>query len=381
MKKILTLFLLVILLTSCGDKVDDKGLYIEGKNIRMNKITKSFYDEEGYDIDGYNKYGFNRNGYDKQGYNSLGYDKNGINRRGFDENGVYHNKYRFDKMLEEKGLSFEEAKEYMVKRYSLKNTYMYSAGKSEFETTKEYMIRLQKDQKKYLNFLIDSYFIYDAGRMNIEYNADTQEMIFTVYSYEDIETVKESDGKTERKVKHFSIPFKSKEEYRLKMSVEEARDFDKSKVKIRMIVSPLYEAIAGDTKVINEYGAQEKTERNIDYDRKTDDYRSIIGYRIYDDKKVYYEQMMDINMREAFIKYAETLIDTKAVQQQYYPARIYKKDDKIHFIKEEYIRNSFKNKFIRYIYDLKTKKIVKDRKLENYTSFDIRREYKNWQKF
>ena len=112
MKKILTLFLLVILLTSCGDKVDDKGFYIEGKNIRMNKITKSFYDEEGYDIDGYNKYGFNRNGYDKQGYNSLGYDKNGINRRGFDENGVYHNKYRFDKMLEEKGLSFEEAKEY-----------------------------------------------------------------------------------------------------------------------------------------------------------------------------------------------------------------------------------------------------------------------------
>lgn len=381
MKKILISLFLLVFLTSCMDKVDERGFYIEGKNIGINKMTKSIYDNEGYDINGYNKYGFDKTGYDKKGYNSLGFDKNGINKKGYDKDGNYHNKYKFDRMLEEKSFGFDSAKEYMVKRFSLKNTYMYSAGKGEFETTKDYNSRLQSDQRKYLNTLMDSYFIYDAGKMDIEYNADTQEMVFTVYSYEDTENVKENDGKIERKVKHFSIPFEEKEEFRLKMNVEEAKEFDRSKVKIKMIISPLYEAIAGDTKTLNEYGMREKQERNIDYDRRTDDYRSIVGYRIYDDNKTYYEKTLDINMREAFIKYAETLIDEKDIKQQYYPARIYKKDDKIHFIKEEYVRNSFRNKFIRYVYDLKTKKITKDRKLENYTSFDIRKEYKNWQKF
>ncbi len=380
MKKFLISFLLLVFLTACGDKTDERGFYITGKNTGMNKITNSMYDEEGYNIDGYNKYGFNKDGYDKKGYNSLGFDKNGINKRGYDKEGIYHNEYRFNKMMEESSLNFETAKEYMVKRYSLKNTYMYSAGKSEFETTKEYIHRLENDQKKYLNFLIDSYFIYDDGKMNIEYNADTEEMVFTVFSYEDVETVKNSDGKIERKVKHFSIPFKKKEEYRLKMNVEEARDFDKSKIRIKMIISPLYEAIIGDTRDIKEYGPQEKAERNIDYDRRTDDYRSIIGYRIFDDNKVYYESMMDIKMREAFLKYAETLIDAKNIQQRY-SARVYKKDNRLHFVKEEYIRNSYKNKFIRYSYDLKNKQITRDRKLENYTSFDVRREYKSWEKF
>ena len=87
------------------------------------------------------------------------------------------------------------------------------------------------------------------------------------------------------------------------MNIEEAKEFDKNKVKIRMIVSPLYEAIARTIKVINEYGVQEKKERNIDYDKRTEDYRNIIGYRIYDDKKVYFESMMDMELREAFTKY------------------------------------------------------------------------------
>ena len=211
-------------------------------------------------------------------------------------------------MMTEDGIDYQTAKEYMAKRYSLKNTYMYSAGKGEFETTKEYMKRLQSDQKKYLNYLVDSYFMYDDGRMNIEYNADTQEMIFTVYSYEEGENVTESDGKIERKIRHFSLPFKDKEEFKLKMSVEEAKNFDKNKVKIKMILSPTYEAILGDTRFMKEYGAKEKEERNIDYDRKTDDYRSIIGYRIYDDNRIYYENMMDIKMREGFMKMLKLLL-------------------------------------------------------------------------
>ena len=92
-----------------------------------------------------------------------------------------------------------------------------------------------------------------------------------------------------------------------------------------MTLSPTYEAILGDTRFIKEYGQKEKEEKNIDYDRKTDDYRSIIGYQTYDDSRVYYENMMDIKMREAFMKYAETLIDARNVQQRY-PARVYIKN-------------------------------------------------------
>lgn len=379
MKKFLISFFLTFILVSCGDKVDERGFYIEGKNIGFNKLTESFYDKDGYNIEGYNKYGFNRDGYDKKGFNSLGYDKNGINKRGYDENGVYQNKYMFDRMMTEESIDFEKAKEYMAKRYSLKNTYMYSAGKGEFETTQEYTERLKRDQKKYLEYLTDSYFMYDDGHLDIEYNADSGEMVFTVYSYEDSELIN-VDGKLEKKVRHFSLPFKQKEEFKMKMSVEEAMNFDKSKVKIKMILSPTYEAILGDTRFIKEYGQREKEERNIDYDRKTDDYRSIIGYRIYDEEKIYYESMMDIRMREAFMKYAETLIDARNVQQRY-PARVYKKDGKLHFVREEYVRNSYKNRFIRYIYDFETKKITKDKKLENYTNFDVKKLYKGSERF
>lgn len=380
MKKIWISFFMTFLLASCMNKVDERGFYLDGKHAGLNKITKNIYDKEGYDIKGYNKYGFDRSGYDKMGFNSLGYDKNGINRRGYDENGVYHNEYLFNRMMTEEGIGYQKAKEYMAKRYSLKNTYIYSAGKGEFETTKEYMKRLEADQKKYLNYLVDSYFMYDDGRMDIKYNADTQEMIFTVYSYEESENITGSDGKIERKIRHFSLPFKSREEYRLKMTVEEAKNFDKSKIKIKMILSPTYEAILGDTRFIKEYGLKEKEERNIDYDRKTDDYRSIIGYRIYDDSRVYYENMMDIKMREGFMKYAETLIDARNVQQRY-PARVYIKNGNLHFVREEYVENSYKNRFIRYVYDFKTKKITKDRKLENYTSFEVKKLYRGCERF
>lgn len=380
MKKVLISFFLAFFIVSCGDRLDERGFYLTGKNMGINKITNTIYDEQGYDIKGYNKYGFDKNGYDSKGFDVEGFDVNGINKRGFDRQGNYQNEYMFNRMMTEKSIDYQTAKEYMARKYSLKNTYMYSAGKGEFETTKEYKIRLQKDQKKYLEYLVDSYFMYDDGKMDIQYNADSQEMIFTIYSYEDSETITTSDGKLERKIRHFSIPFKSKEEFKLKMTVDEAKNFNKDKVKIKMILSPTYEAILGDTRFIKEYGVKEKEERNIDYDRKTDDYRSIIGYRIYDDNKIYYENMMDIKMRDAFMKYAETLIDSRSVQQRY-PARVYMKNDKLHFVREDYVRNSYKNKFIRYVYDFKTKTITKDKKLENYTSYEIKKLYKDWERF
>ena len=379
MKKIITALLFILLLTACNSKTDNRGFYIEGNKAGINKITNTLYDEKGFDINGYDQNGFDVNGYDKKGFNKDGFDINGINKRGFDTNGKFHDKYIFEKRMKEKPVDYEKAKELMAKRYSLKNTYMYSAGKGEFETTKEYINRLYREQKNYLEFLADSYFIYDNGHMDINYNADLQEMTFTVFSFEDVDMIN-VDGKIEKRVRHFSLPFKKKEEFKLKMGIEEARNFDKSKIKIRMIISPMYEAILGDTRVLAEYGDKEKKERNITYDRKIDDYRSIIGYKIYDENKTYYDSMMDIKIREAFIKYAETLIESGNVQQRY-PARAYIKNDKLHFVREEYIKNSFKNKFTRYTYDFKTKKIIRDKKIENYTSYDVRKEYKDWKKF
>lgn len=58
----------------------------------IHRVTKTNYDEEGYDINGYNKSGFNkenydRKGYDKTGYNKAGYDKEGYNKTGYNKSG------------------------------------------------------------------------------------------------------------------------------------------------------------------------------------------------------------------------------------------------------------------------------------------------------
>ncbi len=48
---------------------------------------ETWYDPEGFDIDGYDREGYDRDGFDKEGYNRYGYDIDGFDRSGFDSLG------------------------------------------------------------------------------------------------------------------------------------------------------------------------------------------------------------------------------------------------------------------------------------------------------
>lgn len=179
MKKIL-LSLLIVNILGCGDKIDSKGFYIEGKNIGLHKETKSKYDKDGYDKNGYNVEGFNKNG-----YNAKGFDKDGIDKNGFDENKVFQRKIYQRKILKESypdiidsypeekisPIFFGGIEEIAFQRFKDENI----PQKKEFEKTIEYEKRLEKyiDEKKesikkfregMYTFLYSTYAEYDADR-------------------------------------------------------------------------------------------------------------------------------------------------------------------------------------------------------------------------
>ena len=58
MKKIIGIFFLLMVMSACGAKTDERGFYIEGKNIGKHKETNTLYDSEGYDKDGFNLEGY-----------------------------------------------------------------------------------------------------------------------------------------------------------------------------------------------------------------------------------------------------------------------------------------------------------------------------------
>lgn len=116
MKKYLFLLISFIILFGCS-KVDERGFYIDGKNKNLHKITKTEYNEKGYNIEEYNKrgfdeegyykncfnlYGFNKEGihektntkYNEEGFNLLGYNENGYDKKGYNTEGF--NKKGFD---------------------------------------------------------------------------------------------------------------------------------------------------------------------------------------------------------------------------------------------------------------------------------------------
>ena len=64
----------------------------KGRNIK----THSIYDEDGYDIFGWNAEEINKEThekYDKDGFDMLGYDRDGFDRDGLNENGFNRNGY------------------------------------------------------------------------------------------------------------------------------------------------------------------------------------------------------------------------------------------------------------------------------------------------
>lgn len=83
MKRIFVLLVLVFYMVGCGDKVDEKGFYIEGSKIGINKETGTEFDTSGFDKTGYNEYGFDKEGYNRKGFDKYHYDKDGYNEYGF----------------------------------------------------------------------------------------------------------------------------------------------------------------------------------------------------------------------------------------------------------------------------------------------------------
>lgn len=92
-----------------GTRYDENGYDISGFNQKgIHKTTKTRYNTNGFDKNAihikthtkYDELGYDKNGYDKNGYNRLGYDKDGYNKLGYDKNGydrTGYNKLGYDK--------------------------------------------------------------------------------------------------------------------------------------------------------------------------------------------------------------------------------------------------------------------------------------------
>ncbi len=93
-----------IFLFGCGPKIDENGFFIEGNNIGIHKETKTKYDKDGFNINGWDKNGYNKitkdkfniDGWNIDGFNAENihrdtgtkYDKDGWNVDGFNEKGI-----------------------------------------------------------------------------------------------------------------------------------------------------------------------------------------------------------------------------------------------------------------------------------------------------
>ncbi len=81
------------------------------------------FDKSGYDKNGFNSYGFNKKGFDKNGFNSSGYDKDGFNKdgyniKGFNRRGIHKiTKSRFDQY----GYNVKGKKNAFEKKYFVDN--------------------------------------------------------------------------------------------------------------------------------------------------------------------------------------------------------------------------------------------------------------------
>lgn len=119
MKKSSYFIMLIIFsfILGCSNSEFDRNGY--------HKVTKTRYNQEGYDINGFNKRGFNKDnihnvtgtmydekGFDNRGFNKEGIDEEGYNREGYDKYGYNrkgYNKIDLDNGYSEDFLSFHYA--------------------------------------------------------------------------------------------------------------------------------------------------------------------------------------------------------------------------------------------------------------------------------
>ncbi|WP_426711229.1 hypothetical protein [Cetobacterium sp. SF1] len=331
-----------------------------------------YSDENALNFKEYNKYGFDSEGYDRsgfneEGYNIKGYDINGYDKNFKDKNGVFNIKYSFEKM---KPLDSENLKIITNHEVSLLNIPIKE--KDEFETTKEYKKRILKEKQNNFKKLKNTYYAYDDPLFTVQYDADKQQMKFTVSSFSNHD-FKKVEKETKLYATSFKLPFKEEKNYFLKMKIKDAKQFNKNNLKMKFIFTPMYYGILGTNhKTIIPYD-KEAYEEYTDYIEEFDN--SIISYKIYDENKVYFEENLDENLKNAFISYGEYILD-KNFEYNNKNTNLYYKKNIYYFLtdtpqrKDIFIYNSKTNKYSykkytdRTIFNKEKKKIK-----ENYQKF------------
>lgn len=64
----------------------NNGFFDDG----IHYITRTHYDPDGYDIDGFNSLGYNNNNFRKDGFNDSGYNQHDLDRDGFNKEGLHY---------------------------------------------------------------------------------------------------------------------------------------------------------------------------------------------------------------------------------------------------------------------------------------------------
>lgn len=171
MKKILFLVSMLFFM-ACGDKVDSKGFYIEGKMKGYNNETRDVYDKNGYDKDGINNKGYDINNNfqeEKYFYSTLNKKRPDIYIINKDKNNKKIDEYKRITNTNIIDLEYEFRRKLAV---LLSN---YIEGKREFETTSEYNTRVEAKKIELRNNheeIKKGFYLCENQNVSIKYDAD-----------------------------------------------------------------------------------------------------------------------------------------------------------------------------------------------------------------
>lgn len=240
-------------------------------------------------------------------------------------------------------------------------------SKDEFETAIEFKERIKKEKKEHLKFLqtriyklIIPYNSSIKDKTNtpfdyISYNADNKTMDFAIkrffFYHSTISKIRETSD--------LFFPFVSVHKNKVHsiiMNIDEAKKLNKNNIKIELLFSPLQTAILNKNLTVNIYNDDMYIKKSISFSN------SIIGYKIYDDKKTYVEVLPNPQLDKFFIKYANYAIENNI---NYNNMSFFKKKNLYYFVSNNFYDeycieyNSKINKFKKYkiksSYDFKEK--------------------------
>lgn len=234
------------------DGYDEKGFNNLG-------VNKDGYDKNGYDKEGYDKEGFNTQGYTRDGYDRLGYDKNGYDKRGYDKFKRDVNGYSEAQLNLFKKFSLEPIDSFNLVINQMKESDNYvQQTRSEFESIEDYNKRINQERKKFRAENLKSDFIFVTGD-NVDYTYDAEKkhlkIVLKDYEYEEKNfdkdykyNLKNNNGnqvqisQVKREIRKYIIDNSNKEIY-VAMSPEEAKEIKKNGVQVQLLIAPKYAQI------------------------------------------------------------------------------------------------------------------------------------------